>query len=69
MGLKNKWLAIEDLSSYPKMSRTKLYQMGQQGELADSKIGTQLRLDRDEIDDWVKIKRPAADKKSTGETK
>lgn len=65
----DKWLTIEDLSSYLKMSRTKLYQMAQKGELPGSKIGTQWRFDRDEIDDWVKSKRPAADKKSTEETK
>ncbi|MCG9075520.1 helix-turn-helix domain-containing protein [Laribacter hongkongensis] len=69
MDPQNKWLTIEDLSSYLKMSRTKLYQMAQKGELPGSKIGTQWRFDRDEIDDWVKSKRPAADKKSTGETK
>jgi excisionase family DNA binding protein len=65
----DKWLTIEELSGYLKMSRSKLYQMAQKGELPGSKIGTQWRFDRDEIDDWVKSKRPAADKKSTGETK
>ncbi|ADJ26954.1 DNA binding domain protein, excisionase family [Dehalogenimonas lykanthroporepellens BL-DC-9] len=65
----DKWLTIEELSGYLKMSRSKLYQMAQKGELLGSKIGTQWRFDRDEIDDWVKSKRPAADKKSTGETK
>ena len=69
MDPQHKWLTIEDLSSYLKMSRTKLYQMAQKGELPGSKIGTQWRFDRDEIDDWVTSKRPAADKKSTGETK
>lgn len=69
MDPQDKWLTIEDLSSYLKMSRTKLYQMAQKGELPGSKIGTQWRFDRDEIDAWVKSKRPAADKKSTGETK
>jgi len=69
MDPQDKWLTIEDLSSYLKMSRTKLYQMAQKGELPGSKIGTQWRFDRDEIDAWVKSKRSAADKKSTGETK
>jgi len=69
MDPQDKWLTIEDLSSYLKMSRTKLYQMAQKGELPGSKIGTQWRFDRDEIDDWVKSKRPTADKNSTRETK
>mgnify|MGYP001035139554 FL=1 len=50
----DKWLTIEELSGYLKMSRSKLYQMAQKGELPGSKIGTQWRFDRDEIDDWVK---------------
>lgn len=69
MGPQDKWLTIEDLSSYLKMSRTKLYQIAQKGELPGSKIGTQWRFDREEIDDWVKSKRPVADKKSTWGTK
>lgn len=40
--------------SYLKMSRSKLYQLAQKGELPGSKIGTQWRFDRDEIDDWIK---------------
>jgi excisionase family DNA binding protein len=53
MDPQNKWLTIEDLSSYLKMSRTKLYQMAQKGELPGSKIGTQWRFDRDRIDEWM----------------
>ncbi len=55
----DKWLTIEELASYLKMSRTKLYQMAQKSELPASKIGTQWRFDRNEIDDWVKSQRPA----------
>ena len=62
----DKWLTIEELSGYLKMSRSKLYQMAQKGELPGSKIGTQWRFDRDGIDDWGKSKRPAAGKKTTG---
>jgi excisionase family DNA binding protein len=54
MESQDKWLTIEELSGYLKMSRSKLYQMAQKGELPGSKIGTQWRFDRDEIDDWVK---------------
>jgi len=66
MESQDKWLTIEELSSYLKMSRSKLYQMAQKGELPGSKIGTQWRFDRDEIDGWIKSLRQKADNKSTG---
>ena len=36
------------------MSRTKLYGMGQRGEVPASKIGNQWRFDREGIDKWMK---------------
>ncbi|EPD3052088.1 TPA: helix-turn-helix domain-containing protein [Proteus mirabilis] len=53
----NKWLTMEELAAYLKMSRTKLYAMTQKGEIPASKIGNQWRFDRDEIDDWKKQQR------------
>lgn len=50
----DKWLTIDELASYIKMSRTKLYGMAQRGEIPASKIGTQWRFDREEIDQWMK---------------
>lgn len=62
----DKWLTIEELSGYLKMSRSKLYQMAQKGELPGSKIGTQWRFDRDRIDAWMNEKMSAPSKKKTG---
>ena len=53
MELANKWLTIEELAAYLKMSRTKLYGMAQKGHLPSSKIGTQWRFDRVKIDEWM----------------
>jgi excisionase family DNA binding protein len=53
----NKWLTMEELAAYLKMSRTKLYAMTQKGEIPASKIGNQWRFDRDEIDEWMKQQR------------
>ncbi len=50
----DKWLTIEELATYLKLSRTKLYGMAQKGEIPASKIGNQWRFDRDEIDQWMK---------------
>lgn len=48
-----KWLTIDDLAAYLKVSRAKLYQMAQKGRLPASKIGTQWRFDRQKIDEWM----------------
>jgi excisionase family DNA binding protein len=65
METQDKWLTIEDLSCYLKMSRSKLYQLAQKGELPGSKIGTQWRFDRDRIDAWMNEKISAPNKQKT----
>lgn len=50
----DKWLTVDELANYLKLSRTKLYGMAQRGELPASKIGNQWRFDREEIDQWMK---------------
>lgn len=62
----DRWLTIEELSGYLKLSRSKLYQMAQKGELPGSKIGTQWRFDRDRIDAWMNEKMSAPCKRKTG---
>lgn len=61
----DKWLTIKELSGYLKMSRSKLYQMAQKGELPGSKVGTQWRFDRDRIDAWMNEKMSAPNKQKT----
>jgi excisionase family DNA binding protein len=58
-------LTIKELSGYLKMSRSKLYQMAQKGELPTSKIGTQWRFDRDRIDDCMKSLRQTTTQKAS----
>lgn len=62
---RTKWLAIEELAEYLKMGRTKLYSMARDGDIPASKVGNQWRFDREEIDQWMKSQRPAADKEQT----
>mgnify|MGYP000848496405 CR=1 FL=1 len=59
-----KWMTINELAQYLKMSRTKLYGMAQRGEIPVSKIGNQWRFDREEVDQWMK-----SHAKSKGEAK
>ena len=54
----DKWLTIDELAEYLKLSQTKLYRMAQEGEIPASKIGAQWRFNRMEIDDWVTNQRP-----------
>lgn len=62
-----KWLTIDELAEYLKMGRTKLYRMAQDGGIPASKVGSQWRFDRDEIDEWMRHQRPAAsDRKTEG---
>ncbi len=60
----DKWLTVEELAAYLKMSRTKLYSMTQKGEIPASKIGNLWRFDRDEIDEWMKSLREMPQKAS-----
>ncbi len=53
----NKWLTLDELVKYLKLSRTKLYQMAQQDEIPAFKIGSQWRFNRKEIDDWMTSQR------------
>lgn len=50
----DKWLTLDELAAYLKLSRTKLYGMAQKGLIPCGKVGTQWRFDREEIDAWVK---------------
>ncbi|NMA46194.1 MAG: helix-turn-helix domain-containing protein [Lentisphaerae bacterium] len=64
----DKWLTIDELSAYLKVSRSKLYQLAQKGELPGAKIGTQWRFDRDDIDHWMKgLRRATIAKAPTAE--
>jgi excisionase family DNA binding protein len=48
-----KWLTLEELSSYIKIGRTKLYRMAQDSIIPAFKVGSQWRFDREEIDKWL----------------
>ncbi len=48
-----KWLTLENLTGYLKMSRATLYKMAQQGKIPAVKVGRGWRFDRDAIDQWL----------------
>lgn len=47
------WLTLEELAGYLKVSRARLYQMVQRGEIPAVKLGRTWRFDRDRIDAWL----------------
>ncbi|MEA3230853.1 MAG: helix-turn-helix domain-containing protein [Thermodesulfobacteriota bacterium] len=65
--INDKWLTIDELAAYLKMGRTMLYIMAQKGEVSGSKIGSQWRFDREEIDAWIKSDLTAKREKTRGQ--
>ncbi len=56
----DRWLTLDEFAEYLKLSRTKLHRMAQDAEIPASKVGSQWRFDRQEIDAWMKSQRPGA---------
>ncbi len=46
-------LTVSELAEYLKLSRAKVYQMAQRGELPGTKLGTHWRFRKDLIDRWL----------------
>jgi len=65
--INDKWLTIDELATYLKMGRTKLYTMAQKGEIPGNKIGSQWRFDREEIDAWIKSGQASKSEKKSAE--
>jgi len=57
----DRWLTLDELAAYLKLSCSKLYRMAQNGEVPASKVASQWRFDRHEIDKWMKNQRQDTD--------
>lgn len=68
MMVTDRWLTLDELTKYLKLSHSKLYRMAQDGELPASKIASQWRFDQQEIDMWMKSQRPGADNSPDNES-
>lgn len=55
--MKRDFLTFEEVQELLKLSRSKLYQMLQGGELPAYKIGKKWRIDRTELEEWIESKR------------
>ena len=52
------WMTLEEVANYLRLSRSKLYDMSQSGEIPGSKVVGRWRFLRSEIDDWMLQQRP-----------
>lgn len=55
----SEWMTIEEAADHLKLSRSKLYNMAQHGEIPCSKIAGRWRFFRPEVDEWMLRQRPA----------
>ena len=52
------WMTVEEVADYLKLSRSKLYDMAQNGEIPCSKVAGRWRFYRPEVDEWMLKQRP-----------
>ena len=52
-----RWLTVEEVADYLKLSRAKIYEMAQRSEIPCTKIAGQWRFKRAEVDEWMIGKR------------
>lgn len=52
------WMTIEEVADYLKLSRSKLYNMAQRGDIPCSKVAGRWRFYRREVDEWMLKQRP-----------
>ena len=57
-GSPTEWMTIEEVADYLKLSRSKLYDMAQSGEIPCSKVAGRWRFLRPEVDRWMLKQRP-----------
>lgn len=53
----DRWIAIDELSEYLKISRAELYRMARESEIPASKVGGRWRFQNDEIKEWMKARK------------
>ncbi len=54
------WMTLDEVPEYLRLSRSKLYDMAQGGEIPCSKVAGRWRFFRPEVDEWMLRQRPGA---------
>ncbi len=55
------WMTLEEVAEHLRLSRSKVYEMAQRGEIPCSKIAGRWRFHKVEVDEWAIRQRPAPD--------
>ena len=50
-----KWMTVKDVADYLQMSTETIYRLAQRGEIPASKVASQWRFWKLEIDRWMKL--------------
>ena len=53
------WMTVEEVAEHLKLSRSKVYEMAQRGEIPCSKIAGRWRFRLAEVDEWAVRQRPS----------
>ena len=48
-----RWMTVTEVADYLQLSRAKIYDLAQRGEIPCSKVAGRWRFKRNQIDDWV----------------
>ena len=51
------WMDIDELADYLKMSKRVIYEISRKGKIPCYRINRRLRFERQEIDDWMDLKK------------
>jgi|GEM_PF-2374911 len=55
--MEDRWLTVKELMAYLKLGKSKVYKLLQEGAIPASRIGKSWRIDRQEVDAWMKSQR------------
>lgn len=54
------WMTLDEVAEHLRLSRSKLYDVAQGGEIPCSKVAGRWRFVRPEVDEWMLRQRPGA---------
>lgn len=55
--IEDRWLTVKELMAYLKIGKSRVYKLLQGGAIPASRIGKSWRIDREEVDSWMRSQR------------
>jgi excisionase family DNA binding protein len=53
----DRWMTLQEVAKYLRVSKDSIYRLAQKGEIPASKLGNLWRFKKEEIDEWMRKKR------------